>query len=175
MEDIVLTASAALPLDKILTPPVIRLLILAGALILVGALLRSPLVKGWLGELQVNIAARPLLDKRRYHLVKNVTVPSGDGTTQIDHVIVSRYGVFVVETKNMSGWIFGTERDAQWTQKFRKSSFRFQTPLRQNYKHTETIAELLGLPRDRIKSVIVFVGGAQLKKEVPSNVTITGG
>lgn len=102
-------------------------------------------------------------------------MPSGEGTTQIDHVIVSRYSVFVVETKNMSGWIFGTERDAQWTQKFRKSSYRFRNPLRQNYKHTETLAELLSLPRQAIKSVIVFVGGAQLKKEVPANVTITGG
>ena len=34
-----------------------------------------------------------------------------DGTTQIDHIFVSHYGVFVVETKNTSGWIFGNERD----------------------------------------------------------------
>lgn len=67
-----LTVSAALPLDKILTPPVIRLLVLAGILAVVEALLRSPFVKGRLGELQVNIAARLLLDKRRYNLVERM-------------------------------------------------------------------------------------------------------
>jgi len=107
---------------------------------------------GWSGRYQAG-------DDLTEEVLKGIA--AGQGTTQIDHVIVSRYGAFVVETKNMSGWIFGAERDAQWTQKFRKSSFRFQNPLRQNYKHTETPAELLGLPRDTIKSVIVFVGGAQ--------------
>lgn len=170
-----LLSSASLPLDKVFTGPVIMVMIMAAVLGLLGALLRSPVVKGWLGEWQVNLAARLLLDKNRYHLVKNVTLPAGEGTTQIDHVIVSRYGIFVVETKNMGGWIFGSERDAKWTQTFGKKTFKFQNPLRQNYKHTETLAELLALPREKIKSLIVFVGGAELKKSTPENVTITGG
>jgi len=51
----------------------------------------------------VNLAAKFFLDKNIYTLFKNVTLPTEDGTTQIDHVIVSRYGVFVIETKNMKG------------------------------------------------------------------------
>ena len=46
--------------------------------------------------------------------LNNVTIRTRRGTTQIDHVIVSRYGVFVVETKNMSGWIFGTSAPGGW-------------------------------------------------------------
>jgi len=65
-------------------------------------------MKGVLGEFKVNLATKLFLDKRIYTLLKNVTLPTADGTTQIDHVIVSRYGVFVIETKNMKGWIFGS-------------------------------------------------------------------
>ena len=64
------------------------------------AILKTPFIKGVVGELQVNLAAKFFLDKHIYTLFKNVTLPTEDGTTQIDHVIVSRYGVFVIETKN---------------------------------------------------------------------------
>jgi len=43
--------------------------------------------------------------------------PDGKGTTQIDHIVVSRYGIFVIETKNYRGWIFGSEKQRDWTTK----------------------------------------------------------
>ncbi len=67
------------------------------------AFLKSPYMKGVIGEFQVNLLANLMLDKQHYTLFKNVTLPTEDGTTQIDHIIVSRYGVFVIETKNMKG------------------------------------------------------------------------
>jgi len=45
------------------------------------------------------------LPKEQYTVLHNITLPTDDGTTQIDHIVVSRFGVFVVETKNMKGWI----------------------------------------------------------------------
>jgi len=45
-----------------------------------------------------------LLNKDEYKTIKNVTLPAEGGTTQIDHIIVSQYGVFVIETKNMAVW-----------------------------------------------------------------------
>jgi hypothetical protein len=79
------------------------------------AVIKSPWFKGKAGEAVVNLSAKLFLDKTRYHLIKNVTLPTEDGTTQIDHIIVSRYGVFVVETKNMKGWIFGNANQRYWT------------------------------------------------------------
>ena len=76
-------------------------------LLITVTILKMPFIKGVVGEFQVNLAAKFFLDKHIYTLFKNVTLPTEDGTTQIDHVIVSRYGVFVIETKNMKGWIFG--------------------------------------------------------------------
>ncbi len=85
-------------------------------------LLKSSWFKGVFGEFIVNVLAKLMLDKNEYHLIKNVTLPTPDGTTQIDHVIVSKYGVFVIETKNMKGWIFGSSNQKVWTQKIFKHS-----------------------------------------------------
>jgi restriction system protein len=104
-------------------------------------------------------------------LVHNVTLPTPDGTTQIDHVFVSRFGIFVLEMKNMRGWIFGGEDQAQWTQKIFKQTFKFQNPLRQNFKHVKAIEAALGIPPDTIHSVVTFVGDSTFKTAMPPNVT----
>ena len=138
---------------------------------ILAAILSSPWFKGITGEFIVNISAKLMLDKNEYHLIKNVTLPVENGTTQIDHVIVSIYGVFVVETKNMKGWIFWNENKNIWTQKIYKHSIKFQNPLYQNYKHVKTIQSLLGLNDQQVHSVVVFVGESTFKTEMPENVT----
>lgn len=81
------------------------------------------------------------------------------------------YGIFVLETKNMSGWLFGSEKQAQWTQKLYKRTFKFQNPLRQNYKHLKALEASLGVKLEHLHSVITFVGGSTFKTEAPANVT----
>lgn len=138
--------------------------------IFVVSLLQSPTGKGHLGEWLVRLLAYFQLDKNTYRRLHNVTLSSPDGTTQIDHVFISTFGVFVLETKNMRGWIFGNERQAQWTQKLYKHSFKFQNPLRQNYKHLKAL-EALGIAPEHLHSVISFIGGASFKTPMPANVT----
>lgn len=144
-------------------------------LFMLAALVKSAWFKGVVGEAMVNLAARLFLDKNDYHLIKNVTIPTEDGTTQIDHIIVSRFGVFVVESKNMKGWIFGGEHQKTWTQQIYKSKHKFQNPLHQNYKHTKTLETALGLAHEKMISVVVFVGDSAFKTEMPANVTYGGG
>jgi len=134
-------------------------------------LLKSSWFKGVFGEFIVNFSTKLFLNKEKYHLIKNVTLPTQDGSTQIDHIIVSEYGVFVVETKNMKGWIFGSPNQKTWTQKIYKHSSKFQNPLHQNYKHIKTLESLLGLNEEQIFSVIVFVGDSTFKTEMPENIT----
>ena len=141
------------------------------ALVIIIAICRIPAVKGWIGEVIVNFIATLSLNKKVYHLIKNVTVPTEDGTTQIDHIIVSIYGVFVVETKNYKGWIFGGEKQKEWTQQIYKIKNKFQNPLRQNYKHTKTLENILDLSDKEIHSVVVFIGGSTFKTKMPENVT----
>lgn len=134
-------------------------------------IIKSPWFKGIIGKLSLNIGAKMILDKEKHHLIKNVTLPTEDGTTQIDHIIVSEFGVFVVEIKNMKGWIFGGPSQETWTQKYHKQSIKFQNPLHQNYKHTKTLQTLLGLSDTQLFSVIVFVGDVTFKTDMPENVT----
>lgn len=102
-------------------------------------IIKTSWFKGKVGEFWINIHVKMRLDDKVYRLIKNVTLPTDDGSTQIDHILVSVYGVFVIETKNMKGWIFGGEHQRTWTQKLFKESYKFQNPLFQNYKHTQTL------------------------------------
>jgi predicted RNA-binding Zn-ribbon protein involved in translation (DUF1610 family) len=141
-------------------------------LFIIVAILKTPWFKGVLGEFIVNQFAQWQLDENHYHLVKNVTLPTEDGgTTQIDHIIVSTYGVFVVETKNIKGWIFGSEHQRTWTQQIYKHKSKFQNPLHQNYKHCKTLQALLELNDEQLHSVVVFIGDSTFKCKLPDNVT----
>ena len=62
-------------------------------LVIIVAILRTPWFKGIMGEFVVNMSTKLFLDDEKYHLIKNVTLPTENGTTQIDHIIVSVYGV----------------------------------------------------------------------------------
>lgn len=114
------------------------------------------------------------LDQQIYRRVHNVMVPAEGGTTQVDHVLVSSFGIFVIETKNMSGWIFGRETDRQWTQVFPGKKFRFQNPLRQNYRHTKCLAEFLRVDHSLFHSIVFFIGDCHFKTSMPPNVMTSG-
>lgn len=134
------------------------------------ASLRS-VVKGAVGEAAGAVAAKIFLDPKIYHSLNNVTLNTDNGTTQIDHVIVSRFGIFVIEAKNFGGWIFGSADQPQWTQSLPGGKkFKFQNPLRQNHRHVKALSEFLGLPEDKFHSVVMFWGECEFKTEMPANV-----
>lgn len=118
------------------------------------------------GELLLRGAVATHFAPPDYHLMNHLTLRCEDGTTQIDHILVSRFGIFVIETKDYKGWIFGTANQAHWTQVLFRRKHRFQNPLFQNYKHVLAVRQTLDfLPPETIKSLIVFVGSAELKTQ----------
>lgn len=140
-------------------------------LIIVILFFKSPFMKGKIGEGLINFTNVAVLDENIYTPLKNIILSLSDGsTTQIDHIVVSPYGIFVIETKNMSGWIFGGEHQKEWTQQIFKNKFRFQNPLHQNYRHLKALEETLGLPSSAFVSIIAFVGDCEFKTPMPSNV-----
>ncbi|HHI4957494.1 TPA: NERD domain-containing protein [Vibrio parahaemolyticus] len=143
-------------------------------LLLIVSVFKSRWLKGVFGEFLVNRLLSKLPESD-YTLIKDVTLPTNDGTTQVDHIVASRYGIFVVETKNMKGWIFGSARQKQWTQKIYRHSSKFQNPLHQNYKHIKALETLLGCSEEHLHSVIVFIGDSTFKTEMPPNVTYARG
>ena len=156
----------------------LSLFLIVGLIVVLVMLARLPIVKGWFGEILMRLGFFLFLPDGKYRIFHNVTIPDENGgTTQIDHVIVSAFAVFVVETKHYKGWLFGNENDRQWTQKIHSNhSAKFQNPLRQNYKHTECLRNMLELDKDAVKSVVVFTGECTLKTKdkLPAHVTYPG-
>ena len=103
----------------------------------------SSTAKGARGEARVSTTLTKALDQSTYHILNDVTLPAQAGTTQIDHIVVSRYGIFVIETKNMAGRIYGDADQSQWTQVLRRRKSRFQNPLWQNYKHIKNLLHVI--------------------------------
>ncbi len=123
------------------------------------------------GEALLSRVARTNFGPPDYHLMNHVTLRLKDGTTQVDHVLVSRFGVFVIETKDHKGWIFANAKQANWTQVLFKVKFKFQNPILQNFRHVRAVQDLLDfLPTSAIRSVVVFTGEAEFKTEVPQGV-----
>lgn len=143
-------------------------------LLLIATLLKTAWFKGMVGEWFINLCIRLFLDKREYRLLKDVTLPTPQGSTQIDHVIVSRFGLFVIETKNMKGWIFGNPTQKSWTQQIYRRKHSFQNPLHQNHLHMMTLKSLLGLSDNQLHSVIFFIGDCTFKTPMPDNVMNRG-
>ena len=139
-------------------------------LLFLKVLLQNPKVKGRIGERAVRSVIGKDLDEETYIEFHDLIIPSRSGTTQIDHIYVSIFGIFVIETKNYTGWIFGSEKQSKWTQVVYKQKHYFQNPLRQNYAHIKALSELLQLPEEKFHSMVVFLGDCELKTQMPPNV-----
>lgn len=123
------------------------------------------------GEALVRSEITRTFNSSNYHLLNNITIPLGDGTTQIDHILVSTKGVFVIETKDYSGWIFADAKSPIWTQVIYRVKSKFPNPIRQNYRHVKAIQKLLDfIPKEHIHSIVVFTGKSEFKTEIPENV-----
>lgn len=117
-----------------------------------------------------------------YVILNDVLLPTDYGTTQVDHIVVSPYGIFVIETKNYKGWIFGHENSEEWKQSLlgRKTFFgwssvqyKFRNPVRQNIAHVLAIKSLLmEIGNFQIIPIVVFSNNAELNVKTPNNIVI---
>ena len=83
--------------------------------------------------------------------------------SQVDIIAVNRKGVFVIESKDYSGWIFGNGNQQMWTQSLaNKDKYRFYNPIKQNYNHIQCLKGIIG-KRIKYYSIIVFGDNAELK------------
>jgi hypothetical protein len=126
--------------------------------------------KGFEGEQIVTDLLYRHLNRRKYHFFNDLVLPENQGTTQIDHLIVSEYGIFIVETKNMKGYIYGNPYQKTWVQWLSNGKHPFQNPLHQNYKHKKCLEELLKLQSNVYFDIVIFIEGAKFPKGQPDNV-----
>ncbi len=138
----------------------------------------SPRVKGKEGETKIHNLLLNLPDE--YFVFKDLVFKTERGTTQIDHLIVSRYGIFAIETKNYRGEIIGNDESKYWMQiivtdvTFRKKWYKtytyvtknkFYNPMRQCLAHTYVIKDIVkDWPHLIVVPIVVFTGKAIINK-----------
>lgn len=165
----------------------IILIIIAFFLLLIFAKRNSPKIKGKLSEFRISlmlplkictpnikgkisefrIASRLLLlDQNNYIILNNVILRTkNEKTVQIDHIVISIYGIFVIETKNYKGWIFGNEAAENWMQIIYREKNQFRNPVKQNWSHIYALKELLSdFPNAKFIPIVAFSINADLKK-----------
>jgi hypothetical protein len=123
------------------------------------------------GEAGVRKLLTDYCSRSTAHLLNNVTLPYKDGTTQIDHILLTQNGILVIETKHYTGWLFVDENQKHWTQVIYRLKHRFQNPIHQNLKHVLAVRKLLDfIPPSQIQGLVVFTGDAEFKTEIPGGV-----
>lgn len=138
--------------------------------------LSLPSIRGKIGERRVNKALKDTSNKNGGNFFKGIIIPSDNGkTAQIDQIYVSRKGVFVIETKNYSGRIYGSDKQKEWTQvlAYGKRKFKMYNPVMQNGSHIHKLKETLKLDF-YVENIVVFAQGNIDFIESESVYTISG-
>ncbi|MFC4022320.1 NERD domain-containing protein [Oceanobacillus longus] len=120
-------------------------------------------IKGSYGEKRVNNILGQL-DENEYKIYHDLYIPTdGNKTTQVDHVVTSSYGIFVIETKHYNGWIFGNERNRYWTQVIYKRKEKLFNPIWQNAGHIKSLENYLEIDKQLFDSIIAFSNQSTFK------------
>ena len=146
------------------------ILIIVAIILLLIILMRLIPSKGAIGEKRV---ARILekLPEGKYSVINNLLLNNSGYTSQVDHVVVSVYGIFVIETKTYQGIISGGENSEQWTQNIYGNKYEFRNPILQNYGHVKSLKQVLGDYKSvPFISIVAFSSQANLR--VSSNIPV---
>lgn len=124
--------------------------------------LSLPCLKGTVGELYVNHRLSFLQSTQSARVLYDVIIPNRRRTAQIDHIVISHSGVFVIETKTYSNNIYGRAKDDYWRQIWAGRKYLFYNPINQNYGHIRALSRLFkshniyGLPSNIFHNIIAF-------------------
>lgn len=133
-----------------------------------------PRIKGYMGEAVVKMELSSL-DKDKYSIINNLVLENLSGntySTQIDHLVISTYGVFSIETKNYKGLIYGSEYSKKWIQNIHGNKNEFMNPILQNYAHIKAVKSILRkyYPNMRYFSIVAFSPDAKVKVKTNDSV-----
>ena len=118
--------------------------------------LKQPSTRGKRGENKVGWVIGETIENKQYVINDLILVNEGK-SSQIDHIVINPRGIFVIETKNYSGEIYGSENQREWTQVLAYGNVKnkLYNPLKQNATHVYKVKKIVGkLP---VYSLVVFV------------------
>jgi len=128
-----------------------------------------PKFRGFMGEFWVRIELEKL-PRDKYIILNDIMIQDDMGTHQIDHIVLSNYGIFVIEMKNYYGMIRGRELDNKWCQYLGKTKSYFKNPIHQNYGHVKSMASILNISEEKFIPIVCFSNQVKLRVEVKSPV-----
>ena len=134
-------------------------------LLMIFALLSTIFYKklsGFMGEFWVKTELNKL-PKDKYVVFNDIFIKSTKGTHQIDHIVISKFGIFVVEMKNYDGLITGDEYKDKWTQHLGRKKYYFNNPIHQNYGHIKALQEVLNLEESNFVSIVCISNRAKVR------------
>ncbi len=128
--------------------------------------------KGSIGERKVSRILKRLPNDR-YKKMDNVILSTPYGTSQIDHIIISIYGIFVIETKNYKGLIYGGEHSEYWTQNIYGNKYQFYNPILQNGGHIRVLKyQLSKFEPIKIIPIVAFSNDASIMFDTNDSIVI---
>lgn len=154
---------------------IVLLIVIFVAILLLIPGKKSPLYTlfaGLRGEHTVSRELHRLGEK--YIILNDLMIKTSHGTCQIDHIVLSPYGIFVVETKNISGKITGNDEWKEWYWVGKNFNKTIYNPVMQNFRHIDVLSDTLGLSADNFISIIVFTGKAHIRVETSHAVMFLG-
>lgn len=144
------------------------MIIIITALLLAILISNSTTYKGKSGEKMV--AERlDILDDPKY-IMNNIMINENGKSRQIDHIAITKYGVFVIETKNYSGSVYGKEKSNEWKQYLNKQCFKFKNPIHQNFGHLQIVKKEIGDITNEVFSIVAFIRRCTLKVDTTTPV-----
>ena len=139
---------------RLLSQPLYWILLIGSICVIIICLVFGRKIIGWFGEHWTKTLLQKL-PKDKYTVINDVFIEVNGYTNQIDHVIVSPYGIFSIETKQYNGYITGDKYDKKWIRHSGKKKYYYTNPIRQNYGHIKALSQLLKIdlkrPEDEIR------------------------
>jgi hypothetical protein len=138
-------------------------------LVLLIVFIASPRFRGDIAETRVRRILATGLEKNRYTIFNSLVVPAGGGTIKIDHVVVSKFGIFVIESQLARGWVSGGEFQDRWKQYHLSRFTRLDNPMHRNALQAQALQKLLDLPASKFHPIVVLAGQRGFKTQMPDN------
>ena len=145
----------------LLRSPIYWILIICSCLVIFICIKYGAKITGWAGE-HWSKKALDALDKNIYYILNDIMISVYGKTSQIDHIVISKYGIFVIETKQYNGYITGSKYDVKWVRKVKDGEYFYQNPIRQNYGHVNAICELLKLDESKVFNIVCIPSAAKI-------------
>ena len=131
-------------------------------------------------ELFTRVNIRKILNgylyKKHYQLVENIDIICTNGQQLvIKQLLVSRYGLFIIDTYHYRGIIYGSDHQVKWLSQSKMSSTKFINPSMERQPTSDLLASYLHLPNQVSDVINIFTGNSQLLSPPPKNCCNVGG